>query len=173
MPGVPASTIIGSELLAGLRPFALPRSYAAIIAAPLLGKREKGWGFAARLWSFAVDRNICHFLWYGGIASEGLRSVGVSPPSKSVCSILPLARHLQAGVSRTLHPALYSAISLEEAPVDCDPSSSPTGTSSYVHHGACVGCVHKTAASVIVLARAFVSLHINPTPQDVDLRHAA
>src|SRR5215210_2023592 len=25
---------------------------------------------------FVVDRNICHFLWYGVVASEGLRSVG-------------------------------------------------------------------------------------------------
>src|SRR5215208_73654 len=45
-----------------------------------------------------VDRNMCHFLWYGGIAGEGLRSVGAASPSKSVCSILPLARHLRAGV---------------------------------------------------------------------------
>src|SRR5918995_1893047 len=40
---------------------------------------------------FVVDRNIRHFLWYGGVAGDGLRSVGVSPPSKSVCSILPIA----------------------------------------------------------------------------------
>ena len=42
------------------------------------------------------DRNICHFLWYGGVASEGLRSVGEEflPSSKSVCSILPIARRL-------------------------------------------------------------------------------
>ena len=38
-------------------------------------------------------------------------------PSKSVCSILPIVRLLGAGVSGTLHPALYSTISLEEAPV--------------------------------------------------------
>src|SRR5215203_6430311 len=25
---------------------------------------------------FVVDRNMRHFLWYGGVASEGLRSVG-------------------------------------------------------------------------------------------------
>src|SRR5215208_7696614 len=32
------------------------------------------------------------------LASEGLRrSVGATSPSKSVCSILPLARHLRAG----------------------------------------------------------------------------
>jgi hypothetical protein len=29
---------------------------------------------------FVVDRNICNFMWYGGVAGEGLRSVGVSPP---------------------------------------------------------------------------------------------
>jgi hypothetical protein len=46
--GSPAS-IMGrspyTALTAGLRPFAVSRSYAAIIAAPLLGKREKGRGF--------------------------------------------------------------------------------------------------------------------------------
>src|SRR5215208_5100769 len=30
---------------------------------------------------FVIDRNICHFLSYGGVAGEGLRSVGVEPPS--------------------------------------------------------------------------------------------
>jgi hypothetical protein len=25
---------------------------------------------------FIVDRNVWHFLWYGGVAGEGLRSVG-------------------------------------------------------------------------------------------------
>jgi len=47
--------------------------------------------------SFGADRNSCHFLWYGEVAGEGLRSVGAASPSKSVCSILPLARHLRAG----------------------------------------------------------------------------
>src|SRR5215211_5757415 len=52
------------------------------------------------------DRNIRHFLWYGGFAGEGLRSVGAASPSKSVCSILPLARHLRAGEgSSMLTPA--------------------------------------------------------------------
>ena len=52
-----------------------------------------------------LNRNICNFVWYGvverGVAGEGLRSVGVEalPSSKSVCSILPLARHLRAGAS--------------------------------------------------------------------------
>jgi hypothetical protein len=48
-----------------------------------------------------VDRNICNILWYGGAASEGLRSVGEEalPSSKSVCSILPIARRIyRAGV---------------------------------------------------------------------------
>jgi len=44
----------------------------------------------------AADRNICHFVWYGGLAGEGLRSDGADdlPPSKSGCSILPIARRL-------------------------------------------------------------------------------
>jgi hypothetical protein len=38
-------------------------------------------------------------LWYGVVASEGLRSVGEEalPSSKSICSILLLARHFRAG----------------------------------------------------------------------------
>ncbi len=31
---------------------------------------------ANRLRPFVVDRNICNFLWYDGVAGEGLRSVG-------------------------------------------------------------------------------------------------
>ena len=53
--GAPASLIKGrSSSPIRLWPFALSRSYAAIIAAPLLGKREEGWGFAARLRPFIV-----------------------------------------------------------------------------------------------------------------------
>ena len=59
-----------------------------------------------------VDRNICHFIWYGEVAGDGLRSVGKEalPSSKSVCSILPLACHSRAGVTRTMtsHPARRS-----------------------------------------------------------------
>ena len=59
-------------------------------------------GFLPGFRFFVVDRNIRHFLWYGGVAGEGLRSDGVDdfPPSKSGCSILPLARHLRAGALR-------------------------------------------------------------------------
>src|SRR5215212_91518 len=40
------------------------------------------------------------------LASEGLRSVGATSPSKSVCSILPLARRWRAGETfRVLTPA--------------------------------------------------------------------
>ena len=51
---------------------------------------------------FVADRNICHFLWYSGVAGEGLRSVGADGelPTRSVCSILPIAHHLRAGVPR-------------------------------------------------------------------------
>src|SRR5215218_1123754 len=59
--------------------------------------------------SSVVDRNICVFVWYGRGAGDGLRSVGEEalPSSKSVCSILPIAHHSRAGVSRTWtsHPA--------------------------------------------------------------------
>jgi hypothetical protein len=58
-----------------------------------------------------VNRNICHFLWYGEVAGEGLRSVGAVSPSKSVCSILPLARHLRTGEgSSALTPARASPL---------------------------------------------------------------
>jgi|SRR5215208_83889 hypothetical protein len=36
-------------------------------------------------------------MWYGEVASEGLRSVGATSPSKSCRSILLLARRLRAG----------------------------------------------------------------------------
>jgi hypothetical protein len=71
-------------------------------------KLERGGG-AFGLRRFVVDRNICHFLWYGVGAGEGLRSVGAASPSKSVYSILPLARHLRAGVP-TLDPGLYNVL---------------------------------------------------------------
>jgi hypothetical protein len=63
--------------------------------------------------SSVVDRNICHFVWYGGGAGDGLRSGGEEalPSSKSVCSILPIARHLRAGSSRASHPARSSFVS--------------------------------------------------------------
>src|SRR5215207_7868549 len=48
------------------------------------------------------------------LASEGLRSVGAASPSKSVCSILPLARHLRAGEgSSMLTPARGSLLKPE------------------------------------------------------------
>jgi hypothetical protein len=48
---------------------------------------------ATRFRPFVLDRNSCHFLWYGVVAGDGLRSVGEEDPpsSKSVCSILPIA----------------------------------------------------------------------------------
>jgi hypothetical protein len=53
-----------------------------------------------------VDRNIRNFVWYGGCAGDGLRSgLCARLPTKSVCSIVPLARHLRAGGSRASHPA--------------------------------------------------------------------
>jgi hypothetical protein len=49
--------------------------------------------WSTRLRPFVVDRNIRHFLWYGEVAGDGLRSDGEEalPSSKSVCSILPIA----------------------------------------------------------------------------------
>ena len=52
------------------------------------------------------------------VAGDGLRSVGVEdlPPTKSVCSILPTARHLRAG-ART-HPARAFVIPVVPARLD-------------------------------------------------------
>ena len=45
------------------------------------------------------------------LASEGLRSVGATSPSKSACSILPLARRWRAGETfRVLTPARGSLL---------------------------------------------------------------
>ncbi len=74
---------------------------------------------------FVVDRNIRHFLWYGGFAGEGLRSVREEalPSSKSICSILPIARHLQAGAPRW-DSGLYNAPGRAH-PLPARPSLSP------------------------------------------------
>ena len=84
---------LGSELpRARLRPFALPRSCALKTLLWTL-TTFKGEGVMVRL------------------ASEGLRSVGASSPSKSACSILPLARRWRAGETfRELTPARGSLL---------------------------------------------------------------
>ena len=68
------------------------------------------------------------FVWYGGVAGEGLRSVGEEalPSSKSVCSILPIARHLRAGVLRG--PGPYNPPGRAGAPTLARPSLRPTPT---------------------------------------------
>ena len=70
------------------------RACVAPTAAPLRSQAGSLSGFRP----FGADRNIRHFLWYGGVAGDGLRSVGEEalPSSKSVCSILPIARRLSS-----------------------------------------------------------------------------
>jgi len=82
------------------------RGGVAPTAAPIRSRAGSLSGFRP----FVLDRNIRHFLWYGGVAGEGLRSDGVDdlPLSKSVCSILPIARHFRAGVLRG--SGLYTAV---------------------------------------------------------------
>ena len=47
---------------------------------------------------FVLDRNIRHFLWYGGVAGDGLRSVGdEDPPLIQERVLYPAHRHLRAG----------------------------------------------------------------------------
>jgi hypothetical protein len=55
------------------------------------------------------------------VAGEGLRSVGAASPSKSVCSILPLARHLRAGEVECVIPGPRPATIIRGA-------SEPTST---------------------------------------------
>jgi hypothetical protein len=52
-------------------------------------------------------------VWYGGVAGEGLRSVGEDylPSSKSVCSILPIARGLSDRGFRALAFSLAALLS--------------------------------------------------------------
>ena len=61
-----------------------------------------------------LERNIWHFVWYGGVAGEGLRSVGEDflPSSKSMCSILPIVRRLSDRGFRV--PALSLAALLSD-----------------------------------------------------------
>jgi hypothetical protein len=62
---------------------------------------------------FVIDRNIRHFLWYGVVAGDGLRSVGEEalPSSKSVCSILPIAI---CGPGLSVAPAFSCTATSEE-----------------------------------------------------------
>src|SRR5215213_4230444 len=60
---------------------------------------------------FVVNRNIRNYLWYGGVARGGLRAkvlgrLGrrLQALSKSVCSILPVARWLSGRGSHQLRP---------------------------------------------------------------------
>src|SRR5919107_2160048 len=76
-----------------------------------------------------------------GVAGEGLRSVGAASSSKSVCSILPIARHLRAGdVFSGSTPArgtpLLSSAALGGPILQRGRSlcSSPTGLRSFRYH---------------------------------------
>src|SRR5215204_5551050 len=64
-------------------------------------------GRAFGLRPFVADRNIRHFLWYGGIAGDGLRSVGEGPPLIQERVLYPAHRHLRAGALRG--SGLYNA----------------------------------------------------------------
>jgi hypothetical protein len=75
---------------AGTSPLRPGRTFAPTRPGPLSGSRP-----------FGVNRNICNFLWYGVVVEGGLRAkvlgrLGwrLQAPSKSVCSILPIARCL-------------------------------------------------------------------------------
>jgi hypothetical protein len=58
---------------------------------------------------FGLDRNIRHFLWYGGVAGDGLRSVEEEAPLLIQERVLyPAHRHLRAGALRG--SGLYNAL---------------------------------------------------------------
>jgi hypothetical protein len=57
---------------------------------------------------FVLDRNIRHFLWYGGVAGDGLRSVGEeAPPLIQERVLYPAHRPLRAGASFAGGSGLY------------------------------------------------------------------
>ena len=98
---------------------------------------------------FGVDRNICHFLWYSGVAGDGLRSVGEDgelPIQERV--LYPAPRHLRAGALRG--SGLYNACivgrvvpyrSSTTRPSLCAPSAlrGTSGDTMTTPGGACTG----------------------------------
>jgi hypothetical protein len=69
---------------------------------------------SALLRPFVLDRNICSFLWYGGVAGIGLRSDGRSPPLIQERQLYPAHRHLRAGATGAPALLLFS-----QAPTFC------------------------------------------------------
>jgi len=60
------------------------------------------------------------------LAGEGLRSVGASSPSKSACSILPLARRWRAGETfRVPFPGPWLAAKASDGPIGTTPRRLP------------------------------------------------
>jgi hypothetical protein len=95
---------------------------------------------ATGLRPFVVNRNICNFLWYGvvegGLRAKVLGRLGCPSPTKSVCSILPIARHLRAGdVFCVSTPARRSAPpdALSSPPVRLCPRTQAHNTRRYEH----------------------------------------
>ena len=87
------------------------RACVAPTAAPLRSQAGSLSGFRP----FGVDRNICHFLWYGGVAGDGLRSVGDEAPLLIQERVLyPAHRHLRAGALRGSGLFVYSSGNLIE-----------------------------------------------------------
>jgi hypothetical protein len=63
---------------------------------------------------FVVDRNIWHFVWYGGVAGEGLRlGLYLGSPSKNVRSILSSLAIYGPGRSNALTSARATLVALQ------------------------------------------------------------
>ncbi len=98
------SSVVRMTIPGGTRtPYKAQPQLAQCLAHRLLSRGRSSQATGVR--PFVPNRNICNFLWYGGV-ERGLRAkvlgrLGwrLQAPSKSVCSILPLARHLRAGAS--------------------------------------------------------------------------
>src|SRR5215208_3813867 len=74
-----------------LSPVGRAPTLCASVASSVLGAPASIMVRSSDLRPFVVNRNICNFLWYGGVeggAGEGLRSVGVTPiPQPRACAL--------------------------------------------------------------------------------------
>jgi hypothetical protein len=77
---------------------------------------------------FGVDRNSCHFLWYGVVAGEGLRSVGADgelPIQELLLYPAPRPPFTGRGSLRCVIPGPHLAAKASGGPIGRAPNQSP------------------------------------------------